>query len=152
MFQLKVEVVGLLSEIKEELQFDIQKSNATINFPMLPFLIYADNYKLKQLFQNLLTNAIKFKKPDQDPFININFENKEKYWHFTVKDNGIGIDTQYQEKIFLLFKRLHGKNQYEGTGIGLAMCKKIVEQHRGEIWFESTMGEGTTFHFSIRKK
>ncbi len=147
----KIDVVDLLFEIKDELEFDIQRNNATINLPTRPFFIQADNYKIKQLFQNLLTNALKFSKPSVDPNIDISFENKKTHWHFTFKDNGIGIEPQYQEKIFLLFKRLHGKNEYEGTGIGLAICKKIVEQHQGDIWLESTFGEGTTFHVSIKK-
>ncbi|MFK8010219.1 MAG: ATP-binding protein [Saprospiraceae bacterium] len=144
-------IVDLLFEIKEELQFDIVKNNATLNIPTIPFFIKVDNYKLKQLFQNLITNALKFAKQDHPPILDISFEDKKTHWHFTFKDNGIGIEDQYKEKIFLLFKRLHGKNDYEGTGIGLAICKKIVEQHQGDIWFESTYGEGTTFYFTLKK-
>ncbi len=147
----EIDVVDLLLEVKKELQFDIEKNDATLNIPTIPFFIKADNYKLKQLFQNLITNALKFSKPDLSPVLEISFEDKKTHWHFTFEDNGIGIENQYKEKIFLLFKRLHGKNDYEGTGIGLAICKKIVEQHQGDIWLESTFGEGTSFHFTIKK-
>ena len=148
----KINVVDLLNEIKEALQFNLQKDNAVIDFPTLPFFIQADHFKLKQLFQNLLTNALKFKKADTNPIIKITFKENKTHWFFSIQDNGIGIEAQYKEKIFLLFKRLHGNDTYEGTGIGLAMCKKIVEQHQGEIGLESTPEEGTTFHFSIKKQ
>ena len=148
---VEINVSELLNEIQNELQFDIQKNNASIVFQNDPFLIQADYFKLKQIFQNLMTNAMKFIKPDETPVVKISCKEEEKHWQFSVEDNGIGIDSQYQERIFLLFKRLHGKEEYEGTGIGLAMCKKIVEQHQGEIWLESKVDEGTTFHFSINK-
>ena len=148
---LKINVIELLDEVEKELQFDIQKNNATIVFQEKPFLIKADNFKLKQVFQNLLTNALKFTQPHVDPIVRISCKEDTKHWLFAIEDNGIGIDEQYQERIFLLFKRLHGKEEYEGTGIGLAMCKKIVEQHQGEIWLESKIGEGTTFYFTIKK-
>ena len=145
------DVINLLKEIQDELQFDIKKNNASIILPEKSILINADSFKLKQVFQNLLTNALKFIKPNETPVVKISCREEEKYWQFSVEDNGIGIDAQYQERIFLLFKRLHGKEEYEGTGIGLAMCKKIVEQHQGEIWLESKINEGTTFYFSIKK-
>lgn len=148
----EIDALEVLSEIVEEAQFDIKEKHANIEFPETTMLVNADVFKLKQVFQNLLTNGLKFARPNIPPLIKISFGESSTHWNFTFEDNGIGIEPQYKEKIFLLFKRLHGKNEYEGTGIGLAMCKKIVEQHRGEIWLESVFGEGTTFHFSIKKK
>jgi len=103
------------------------------------------------LFQNLLSNALKFKKPDIKPVINLSLiEGKD--WVFKIKDNGIGIPEKNLSSIFEIFKRLHSSKSYEGSGIGLANCKKIVEIHDGEIWVESKEGEGSTFYFSIPKK
>jgi len=106
---------------------------------------------MKQLFQNLISNAIKFRKPDTAPQITISAKPKGNFWEFTIQDNGIGINEEYFDKIFMIFKRLHTKNEYEGTGIGLSLCKKIVEQHGGKIHLESTLGEGTRFNFTIEK-
>ena len=94
--------------------------------------------ELRLLFQNLIENAIKYQKPDIVPEIIISAESQEKEWLFSITDNGIGIDNKQNEKIFIIFKRLHNRCEYEGTGIGLAHCKKIVELHGGKIWVEST--------------
>ena len=102
---------------------------------------------MRQLFQNLIANAIKFNKPGHLPEVKIAVEEKADEWLFSVADNGIGIEKAHQEKIFLLFRKLHSNTQYEGTGIGLSLCKKIVELHGGKIWVDSTPGEGTTFYF-----
>ena len=105
--------------------------------------------ELKQLFQNLITNAIKFRKKETPPAINISVQKNEGYWEFAFKDNGIGIEEKYNEKIFLIFQRLHTRTEYEGSGIGLSHCKKIVELHKGKIWVESKPGEGSTFYFTL---
>ena len=105
--------------------------------------------ELKQLFQNLLINAIKFRKKEVTPQITISAEKTEGNWHFAFADNGIGIESEHRERIFVIFQRLHTRSEYKGSGIGLSHCKKIVELHQGRIWVESERGKGSTFHFTI---
>ncbi len=105
--------------------------------------------EMRQLFQNLVSNAIKFRKKDSIPKISISAERGDSHWIFKVRDNGIGIAEKHKDRIFGIFQRLHSKKKYEGTGIGLAHCKKIVEIHNGEIWLDSELGEGSTFYFKI---
>jgi light-regulated signal transduction histidine kinase (bacteriophytochrome) len=107
-----------------------------------------DAGQIRQLFQNLVGNALKFR-GEQPPNIYIGAKRQEGRWVFSVRDNGIGIDPQYYEKLFQVFQRLHTRKDYPGTGIGLAICKKIVERHGGTIWVESQSGQGATFYFSI---
>jgi chemotaxis family two-component system sensor kinase Cph1 len=103
---------------------------------------------LIQVFQNLLSNAIKFRGADP-PRIDITAERRDNDWLFLVRDNGIGIDPKYFDRIFVIFQRLHTREQYAGTGIGLAMCKKIIERHSGRIWVESNPGSGARFFFTL---
>ncbi|MCH2034792.1 MAG: YfiR/HmsC family protein [Tenacibaculum sp.] len=144
----------LISDIETDLSSLITRNNATINKGELP-TITGSTIELRLLFQNLINNAIKFKKTDTDPIINITSQkispdnNHTFYWKFSISDNGIGIADEHKDRIFVIFKRLHSKEQYDGTGIGLAYCKKIVESIGGKIWFESQKGIGTTFHFTI---
>lgn len=105
--------------------------------------------ELKLLFQNLISNSIKFQKAGVPPIIQITAQKDNGHWHFMFMDNGIGIDRQYQHRIFIIFQRLHNRSEYEGSGIGLAHCKKIVELHGGKIWVESEPGKGSTFHFTL---
>nr|WP_235593809.1 ATP-binding protein [Leptospira interrogans] len=105
--------------------------------------------EFRQLIQNLISNAIKFSKKGIDPEIRIRCEKEEDYCHFSVQDNGIGIDSKYVDRIFFIFQRLHLKEEYEGHGIGLAHCKKIIELHNGRIWVESDSEVGSNFHFII---
>ncbi|MEN6383734.1 MAG: PocR ligand-binding domain-containing protein [Phycisphaerales bacterium] len=125
----------------------IQESRAEIIIGDLP-TVCMDELLFVQLFQNLIGNAIKFKTA-QKPQIHIDAEKLDGFWKFWVKDNGIGLEQEYAERIFLIFQRLHTRDKYPGTGIGLSICKKIVERHGGKIWVESQPGQGSTFYFTI---
>ena len=124
----------------------IDESGAQITCDPLPTLP-ADEAQLTQLFQNLVGNALKFRSAET-PRIHVGVSEKDKFCQFTVRDNGIGIEPQYFERIFMVFQRLHSKGEYPGTGIGLAICKKVVERHGGRIWAESGPGPGSTFWFT----
>ncbi len=140
----------ILESVKIDLSTLITESNAEVTCDPLPVII-ADDSQMTQLFQNLISNAIKFN-TSEIPMVHITGEVKENSWEFSVKDNGIGIDSQYFDRIFIIFQRLHKKDEYGGTGIGLAVCKKIVQRHGGKIWVESEKDKGSTFYFSIPKK
>lgn len=138
----------LLREVMADLRNIIQESKAEIIVGELPVLqVYPTEFKL--LLQNLVSNAIKFKKSTVNPIIHISAEYHSGYWQFTVTDNGIGIDKKFNEKIFVIFQRLHNRSEYDGSGIGLAHCKKIIEMHRGSIFVESEPGQGSSFIFTI---
>jgi PAS domain S-box-containing protein len=126
----------------------IEDSGAVVNHDTLP-IIMADEGQLVQLFQNLIGNAVKFRN-QEPPRINVSAEKRQNEWVFSVRDNGIGIDPQSAQSIFEIFRRLHTREEYPGTGMGLAICKKIVERHGGQIWVQSQPGEGSTFYFTIR--
>lgn len=146
-----IDLLDLLKQINMQLHPNIEEKKAHIELKNLPTRILADRIKLGQLFQNLLTNALKFTSPERNPIIEIACVEKTDYWEFSIEDNGIGIERTYQDKIFLLFRRLHSPREYDGAGIGLATCKKIVQQHDGKIWVESEFGIGTKFYFTISK-
>ncbi|MEG4321988.1 MULTISPECIES: PAS domain S-box protein [unclassified Microcoleus] len=129
------------------LQIAIAETKAVITCGAMP-TVMADESQLVQLFQNLIANGIKFCRQDI-PLIQIAAQRQEGEWLLSVRDNGIGIDPEYADRIFIIFQRLHGRRQYSGTGIGLAMCKRIVERHGGRIWVESQEGKGATFYFTI---
>jgi light-regulated signal transduction histidine kinase (bacteriophytochrome) len=126
-----------------------EASGAVVTHDTMP-MVFADSGQLTQLFQNLIGNAMKFRGPTA-PRIHVGSQTRDRVWVFTVQDNGIGLDTQYADRIFMMFQRLHNKTEYPGTGIGLAICKKIVERHGGRIWVDSRPGEGSTFGFTIAR-
>ena len=130
------------------LRTSIEENKAVINAGILPVL-KANQLHMNQLFQNLISNAIKFKKPDEAPVVNITAKHAGHEWLFTVSDNGIGIDKEFSDKIFVIFQRLHNNSEYPGTGIGLAICKRIIEKLGGHLWVESAENEGSTFSFTI---
>lgn len=140
----------VLGQVIVNLKTMIDENNALITNDDLP-TIMADETQMIQLFQNLIGNAIKFRRKEP-PQVHISAEQKLGEWIFSVRDNGIGIDQQYKERIFVIFQRLHSKDEYGGTGIGLAICKRIVERHGGRIWIESEPGEGSTFYWTIPKR
>jgi signal transduction histidine kinase len=144
----QVDLSTTIDEALKNLAASIVENGAVIRCTGVP-VIQADPVQMLQLFQNLIGNAIKYRKDQSSPFIQISAQMEEGHWLFAVEDNGIGIERQHADKIFLLFKQLHNQTRYSGTGIGLAIVKKIVERHRGKIWFESEQGQGTTFYFTL---
>ena len=146
----KVDCNTILTNVLADLTVAIQDASADIQFGELP-VINGYPTEIKLLFQNLLINAIKFRKKDGLPKINIAVEKTADYWQFAISDNGIGIDQKNSEKIFDIFQRLHTRTEYEGAGIGLSHCKKIVELHKGRIWVASAPGMGSTFYFTIHQ-
>lgn len=146
-----VDLNEALKEVKVQLYSSIQETKATIISSALP-VISGNAIEMKRLFQNLLSNALKFRNQGIDPLVEISVEENETEYVFAFKDNGIGIDEQYVAKLFIIFQRLHNATEYPGTGIGLAICKKIVTLHGGRIWVESQSGKGSTFYFTIPKQ
>ncbi|MBA3682560.1 MAG: GHKL domain-containing protein [Bacteroidetes bacterium] len=143
-----VDLKIVLEEVIADHEILIKNSGALIEMSAMPALNIYET-EMRQLFQNLITNAIKFQKVETQPKISISAEQKKDKWQFAVKDNGIGIEAIHYEKIFDIFQRLNSKAEYEGSGIGLANCKKIVQLHKGDIWLESKPKEGSTFYFTI---
>lgn len=137
--------------VLSDIMVAVIEAKATFEYGDLP-VINGYPTEIKLLFQNLLINAIKFRKKDVPPRIKITVEKKKGFWQFAITDNGIGIEKQYSERIFDIFQRLHIRSQYEGSGIGLSHCKKIIELHHGKIWMESSPGEGSIFLFTVPEK
>jgi light-regulated signal transduction histidine kinase (bacteriophytochrome) len=126
----------------------ISECGAKISADLLPSLP-VHGMHLQQVFQNLIGNAIKYRSPDRQPVVHVGVERQYAHWLFAVSDNGIGINPEYKEKIFGLFKRLHTSDEYSGTGIGLAICQRIVDRYHGRIWVESEPGRGSIFRFKL---
>ena len=131
-------------------QKQIKETKAIVRFKNLPSLV-SFRTPLRQVFQNLLSNSVKYHIKGKPPEVNISAEETETHWQFAISDNGIGIEAEYFKTIFVIFQRLHNKDEYSGTGIGLAVCKKIIETLGGKIWIESEEGKGSTFYFTIKK-
>ncbi|MEM9820304.1 MAG: ATP-binding protein [Bacteroidota bacterium] len=146
----RVDCHQLLASVKEGLAAEIKQSDAKIYWKEMPEIVGIAT-ELKLLFHNLIANAIKFQATDHTPIININASERETHWLFTVADNGIGIEPKNLDKIFSIFHRVHSKYEFEGTGIGLAHCAKVVDIHGGDIWVESEVNVGSTFFFTINK-
>jgi signal transduction histidine kinase len=142
-----VECAALLQTVRENLKAAIAEGGAHIEYGKLP-AVYADPSQMGQVFQNLIGNAIKFRGTAK-PVIRISAEKKDQEWVFSVADNGIGIAPEHAEIVFVIFKRLHTRAEYPGSGIGLAICQKIIERHGGKIWVESKPGQGSTFKFTL---
>jgi len=138
---------GVLQRVLSDLRVAIEESGAEVTHDPLP-QVMADNVQLGQVLQNLLGNAIKFRS-QEPPRIHVSARQEGQQWVFSVRDNGIGINPRYAERIFGIFERLHPRTEYPGTGIGLAICKKIVERHGGQIWVESEPGKGAAFFFTL---
>ncbi len=143
------DVEAALRRAVTNLKAAIGETDAAVTWDPLP-KVKADNVQLAQLFQNLIGNALKFRSACV-PRVHVSVSQKEAEWEFSVRDNGIGIEPQYFERIFMVFQRLHNKAEYPGTGIGLAICKKVVERHGGRIWVESQPGAGSAFYFTLPK-
>ena len=143
-----IDAMAVVDDAITILAATIPENRATVTYDPLP-MVMADATQLRQVFSNLIGNAIKFKKPDVPPEIHISADKRDGMVQFSVADNGIGIEPQYFDRIFIIFQRLHGMETYEGTGIGLALVKRIIDRHGGTIRVESEIGRGSTFLFTI---
>lgn len=143
-----IDCATVLDHALSNLKIAIEESNAAVTHDDLP-TVMGDETQLIRLLQNLIGNAIKFRKKEIQSEVHVSAERTGDEWTFSVRDNGIGIDPRHFERIFMIFQRLHSREEYTGTGIGLAVCKKIVERHGGHIWVESEPGKGSTFYFTI---
>ncbi len=146
----EVNLEALLRQVIADIDYAIVTSGAEIRYGKLPTIVCYEA-EFSMLMQNLLGNAIKFKRQGVQPVVTVSVSEEEGEYLFSIADNGIGIEEKYLDKIFVLFGRLHSREEYEGTGIGLAHCKKIIELHGGKIWVESVPRNGTTFHFTISR-
>lgn len=146
-----VDIQKIINHKLLDLEQMVKDKNATIVIHDMPKEVTCEPVQIGLVFYNLIVNGLKFNKENQ-PALAIEAKELENHWCFSITDNGIGIEEIYKEKIFEIFKRLNRRDEYDGTGIGLALCKKIVYRHKGKIWFDSTLGNGTTFHFTIAKK
>lgn len=143
-----VDLNKVLRIVKLDLKVRIEETGAVINSTELP-TINGDEIQLRRLFQNLISNSLKYRHQDRKPEIDISATKNSDHWLIEFKDNGIGFNQEHAERIFLLFQRLHPKSSYSGTGIGLTVCKKVIEQHNGEIWAEGKVGEGVSFFIKL---
>lgn len=146
-----INVGELVRVVKENLHENLKEKKGKITTDKKLPNIVGNKTQIYQLLQNLINNGLKYQEQGRKPKIHVGCEDKGSYWQFTVEDNGIGMEPQYLKKIFEVFKRLHQKDEYTGTGVGLSICKKVVERHGGDIWVDSEFGKGSTFYFTIKK-
>ncbi|MEL6730948.1 MAG: ATP-binding protein, partial [Bacteroidota bacterium] len=146
----EINLEEVIQGVLKNLEFTIHSEQAEIIRPTLPSL-EADKFQLIQLFQNLISNALKFQQAGNKPEIYIRVKDQGESYLFSIEDNGIGIPENYQSKIFQVFQRLHARNEYPGSGVGLSICREIVRRHGGKIWVQSLPGQGTTFFFTLNK-
>jgi light-regulated signal transduction histidine kinase (bacteriophytochrome) len=148
-----VDIKELIDSVISRIEFDIKEHKVELKLPEKLPVVRCDKIKMAEVFLNLINNAIKFSSKIQDtPKVQIGYNERKDAHEFYVKDNGIGIDKKYHEEIFGIFKRLHKQEEYEGTGAGLSIVKKIIDDHKGSIWVDSELGKGTTFYFTIPKE
>lgn len=145
-----VDLGAVLADVLTDMKVSLAEAGAEVTSDALP-TVPADAGQLRRVFQNLIGNAIKYR-GERASCIHVSAEPAGEEWHLAVRDNGIGFDPEYGERIFEIFRRLHGRKDYPGTGIGLSICRKIIERHHGRIWAESEPGKGATFHFTLPKK
>jgi light-regulated signal transduction histidine kinase (bacteriophytochrome) len=143
-----VDTEAALAHALSNLRSALEESRAEVTQDALPAVL-GNGAQIAQVFQNLVSNAVKFRRAECVPRVHVSAERQDGTWRFGVRDNGIGIDPQYTERIFVIFQRLHTRAEYPGTGIGLSICKKVIERHGGRIWVDSKPGEGTTFFFTL---
>jgi hypothetical protein len=144
---IDIDAEAVFDATMDTLEMTIKEAGASVQRTALP-RIRLNAVQLEQVFQNLIANAIRYRS-EAPPCIRVGAEREGAAWHFRVRDNGMGIEPQYHEQIFGIFKRLHSKSEYPGTGMGLAICQRIVERAGGRIWVESQTGHGSTFHFTL---
>ena len=147
----KIDLNIMLADIVKLHSGLISELNGKVLFEDLPTINAAPS-PVQRVISNLITNALKYQKKGNSPIITVSVDEDSDFWQINVKDNGIGIDEQFFDKIFVVFQRLHSKDEYSGTGIGLAICRKIIENHGGKIWLTSKLNEGSTFHITIKKQ
>ncbi|MCK5082915.1 MAG: HAMP domain-containing protein, partial [Candidatus Omnitrophica bacterium] len=148
----EADINELVEDVRKRIEFDINKHNVDLKIQKNLPTIVCDRIKLTEVFLNLINNAIKFSsKQEMPPVIEVSYHDDDQCHKFSVKDNGIGIDPKYHDQIFGIFKRLHSADEFEGSGAGLSIVKKVIDDHKGKVWIESEAGKGTTFFFTVPK-
>ncbi len=147
-----VDLNELLSDVKKDLAYSLEEKKVDLKLAKEFPKVTCDRVRIREVFTNLISNAIKYSKKDVKPIIEVGYSKKDKFYEFFVKDNGLGIEKEYYDRVFKIFQRLHAKGEHEGTGAGLTIVKKIVENHGGSIWVESEVNKGSTFYFTIKKE
>ena len=148
-FIKEVDLNAVMGKVLNGLKDAIQTNNAKVTCDKLP-VVKGNDTMLLELFQNLVENGMKYNRSEAKT-VDVKVHDKGQYWQFDVTDNGIGFEEKYADQIFKIFKRLHSDNEFQGTGIGLAVCQKAIEKHGGRIWANSVPGQGSTFHFTLPK-